>query len=357
MNSIQQDDYDFICSAAFIPWERLRGKSVLITGATGLIGHALTGALLYANEKRKLGMSVLALVRDEARARRRFAGFAGLDAPLRLLAGTVEDLPEAEGPVDYIVHGANQTVSRAFVAQPVETIRTALEGTKNVLELARVKACSGMVYLSSLEMYGHPPRGRKVKEEDAGVLSPLDVRNSYPISKLQCENLVCAYAGEYSVPASIVRLTQTIGPCPNYNDERFFAEIGRCVREKRDIVLRTKCESERPYLYAADAASAVLTVLLKGRPGQAYNAADESSYCSLAEMARRIAEMSGVQARFEQRNEREYGYPAPLFLDLDTSRLRALGWEVKDKGDALLRKYISLARDSSNGDEAGETGK
>ena len=330
-----QEDIEGVCAASFIPWDKLRGKTVLVTGATGLIGHTLVGALVCANRRRGLGMRILALVRDEARARERFADAPGLP---EFVVGTVEALPEIDGPVDYIVHGASQTASKAFVRQPAETIRTAVMGTQNMLELARAKEVSGLVYLSSMEMYGFPERGHKVTEDEAGAFSPLDVRNSYPISKLLCEALCCAYAGEYGVPASILRLTQTFGPGVNYNDGRIFAEFGRCVLEKRDIVLKTKGETERSYLYTADAATAILTVLLKGAPGQAYNAANESTYCSIVDMARRVAAMGGIGVRFEIQDVSSAGYANTLYMDLDTSKLRKTGWEPRDGSKMALEK-------------------
>lgn len=332
--TIPPEDLASICAADFVPWERLRGKTVLITGATGLIGFTLTGALLYANEKRDLGLTVLALVRDEAKARQRFGSCLAAGAPLRLLTGTVEEPPPVEGPVDYILHGAAQTASLAFVRQPVETIRTAVLGTAQMLELARQKQSAGFVYLSSMEVYGHPPKGHKVAETDACSLQPLDVRESYPISKLQCESLCRAYAAEYGVPAVIARLAQTFGPGVHPADTRVFAEFGRCIRDKRDIVLRTKGETERSYLYTADAATALLTVLLKGQPGQAYNVADESTYCSIAGMARRLAAANGLCVRYELEEKQKRGYPEPVYMDLDTARLRALGWSVRTCGTA-----------------------
>lgn len=343
-DGILRADLERICSAEYIPWDKLRGRRVFITGATGLIGYTLVHALLYANRERGLGLTVSALVRDRERAGQRFAS-VGDDPCLEWITGSVEDLPETEGGVDYIVHGASRTASKAFVEQPVETIHTALKGTWNLLELAKEKRVAGFVYLSSMEVYGHPEKGHRVTEEETGALSPLDIRNSYPISKQQCESMCCAYAAEYGVPAVIVRLTQTFGPGVNYDDGRIFAEFGRCIREKRDIVLKTKGETERSYLYTADAAAAILTVLLKGRPGTAYNAADESTYCSIAGMARRAAAMGGVQVRFDLQDEKENGYPAPLYMDLDTARLRALGWApglegtaASDAGAAVLEE-------------------
>lgn len=326
---IPQEDLEYLCGVDFVPWEKLRGKTILVTGATGLIGFTLTSGLLYADEKRCLGLTVLALVRDEKKAQQRFAGQLASRAPLRFLVGTVEEPPEVHGAVDYIIHGASQTASRSFVQRPVETIRTAVLGTVQMLELARQKTVAGFAYLSSMEVYGHPPRGHKVVETDACSLQPLAVRESYPISKLQCESLCCAYAAEYGVPATIVRLAQTFGPGVHPDDTRIFAELGRCVREKRNFVLRTKGETERSYLYAADAATALLTVLLKGQPGQAYNAADESTYCSIAEMSKRLAAANGLRVRFALDGNRKCGYPEPIYMDLDTSRLRELGWAVR----------------------------
>lgn len=334
-NDVFYHDLEQVCKADFIPWEQLCGKTIFITGATGLIGYTLVNALVYASRKRQLGLTVLALVRDEIRARQRFANILGDENNLCFIVGCIEDLPDIEESVNYIVHGASQTSSRAFVQQPVETIRTALRGTENVLELAREKNVAGFVYLSSMEVYGYPQRGHKVTEDEIGALSPLDLRNSYPISKQQCESLCCAYAGEYGVPATILRLTQTFGPGINYNDTRIFAEFGRCVIEKRDIVLKTKGETERSYLYTADAATAILTVMLKGRPGQAYNAADESTYCSIAEMAQMVAQKGGIQVRFELQDEKQLGYPKALYIDLDTTRLKELGWTAFRGGTDL----------------------
>ncbi len=321
-------DLEKIASAQFIPWEELRGKTVLVTGATGLIGYTLVSGLIYANRKKGLGLTVLALVRDEGRAKKRFEEMLSDPDELRLVVGTVEELPDIAEPIDYIVHGASQTASKAMVQSPAETIKTAVFGTMELLELAKDKGVKGMVYLSSMEVYGHPAKGHKVTEEDIGTLAPMNIRNSYPIGKLQSESLCCAYAAEYGVPAKIIRLTQTFGPGVNYNDTRVFAEFGRCVREGRDIVLRTKGETERSYLYTADAVTAILTVLLRGTPGQAYNAADESTYCSIAQMAELVAKQGGIHVRYEIGNTGNNGYPDTIYMDMDTAKLRALGWKA-----------------------------
>ena len=149
-----------------------------------------------------------------------------------------------------------------------------------------------------------------------------------------------AYTEEYGVPAVIARLAQTFGPGVHPNDTRIFAEFGRSIMDKRDIVLRTRGETERSYLYTADAVTALLTILLKGMPGEAYNAADESTYCSISDMARRLAEANGVRIRYDFNDNCKSCYPEPIYMDLDTSRLRELGWSIRrrelDGSDKLL---------------------
>ena len=338
---------EYVCNAQFIPWDRLKDKTIFITGATGLIGYTLVSALLYANKKRDLNLSVLALVRDLERAKERFKRFTG-DNALKYVLGNVEQLPHIEQAVNYIVHGASQTASKAFVNQPVETILTAIKGTENLLELAKAKKVAGMVYLSSMEVYGYPEKGHKVTEDEIGNLSPLDVRNSYPISKVQCESLCCAYAKEYGIPVMSARLAQTFGPGVNYNDSRVFAEFARCVVEKCDIVLKTNGETERCYLYTADVATAILTILLKGETGCAYNVANESTYCSIAEMAERVAVQGGIKVRYNVQDESQNGYLRTLYLHLDTNVLKSLGWKcegsIVEMYSRLINEFMELHR-------------
>ena len=348
MKQVLNEDIKRILNAPFIPWEELNGKTILITGATGLIGYNLIHTLISADIAKKLGLTVVALVRNELRARERFGDL--INSPnLRILVGTVEDLPNPGCHIDYIVHGASQTASRAFVDSPVETILTSLCGTENLLELGKENQVAGMVYLSSMEVYGHPVRGHKVTESDIGTMSPLDVRNSYPIAKLQCESLCHAYAKEYGLPITIARLTQTFGPGASKTDGRVFAYFGKCVQEKQDIVLKTRGETERSYLYTADAVTAILMLLLKGAPGEAYNVADEDSYCSIAQMAEAIASEHGVRVRYDIQDEKANGYPTTTYMDLDTLKLKSLGWlQLDETIKSTKRRWCDILNEMIN---------
>lgn len=325
LTEVSVDNLKKVSAADFVPWDDLKNKTVFITGATGLIGYSTVLTLLQANKEKDLNITIIALVRSLDRAKDRFESWRE-DTALSFVTGSVEALPEISENIDYIIHGASQTASKCFVESPVETIKTSVIGTLNLLELAREKKVNGFIYLSSMEVYGYPEKGHKVTEAEAGALSSLNVRNSYPISKLECESLCCAYAKEFGVPTRIVRLTQTFGPGVNYYDNRIFAYFGRCAVEKENIVLKTGGETERSYLCSIDAVSAILTALLRGNDGEAYNVADESTYCSIAEMAERVARKNGIKVCYELQDVTRFGYSQTLFMNLDTKKIKALGW-------------------------------
>lgn len=340
-NSVFREDMEGICSQTCIPWDKLQGRTVLVTGATGLIGGQTVSALLYADRKWSLGLTVLALVRNEEKARRKFAAQLAECSNLRFVVGTVEKLPMIDGPIDYIVHGASPTASAYFVQHPVDTIRTATDGTVNILELAREKHSAGMVYLSSMEVYGAPKDDAPLPETAGTTIDTMSARSCYPEAKRLCETLCASYYAQYQVPAVVVRLAQTFGPGVEPDDGRVFAEFARCARDGRDIVLNTTGESKRCCLYTADAVSAILTLLLAGEPGQAYNAANPDTYSSIYEMATMVAEKIAkekIKVKVCVDELKSKNYPPTFHLKLQTDKLEALGWKpTRDLRDMYLR--------------------
>jgi nucleoside-diphosphate-sugar epimerase len=144
-----------------------------------------------------------------------------------------------------------------------------------------------------------------------------------------CELLCSSYAYEYKVPAMNIRLAQTFGPGVDYNDRRVFAMMTRCAIKGEDIVLATKGTSRHPYLYTAQAVTAILTVLLRGKPGETYNAANPSTYCSIFEMGEMVADQIAqgkIRVRVDESGDTAR-YPAPSYLNLDISAIESLGWE------------------------------
>lgn len=333
-DDVLKQDLDYLVSLDCIPWEKLQGSTILITGATGLIGYNLISGLIYADIRKKLDLKIIALVRNLEKAKEKFSEQLRDSNSLKFILGEVENLPEVRQSIDYIVHGASPTASSFFVENPVETIKTAVIGTINVLELAKNKNVKGLVYLSSMEIYGAPKSETALSEADLGYMDPLLVRNCYPESKRQCEALCAAYASEYNVPAMSVRLAQTFGPGIDRNDNRVFVQFVKSVIEKKDIVLLTDGSSKRCCLYTIDAVSAILTVLLKGETGQAYNAGNPETYCSVRDMAEMVVQTFGenkMQVRILKNEEDGKKFPPPHFYNLEVKRILALGWNASKK--------------------------
>lgn len=345
-----REDLERLPACEFIPWDELKGKTVFITGATGLIGYTLSSALLYYNKVHDAGIKVLALVRDLERAREKFSGQLADQCALSFVQGSVEELPEIDGAVDYIVHGASPTASAFFVQKPVETILTTVLGTRNVLELARKKQVSGFVYLSTMEVYGTPKTDEPIDEAYPTAVNAMSVRSSYPQAKLLCETLCASYCGEYEVPAKVVRLAQTFGPGVAADDARVFAQFARWVARKEDIVLQTAGESKRTYLYTADAVSAILTVLLRGGAGMAYNAANPATYCSIFEMAHMAADQlaGGAIHVVVRPDESQSSVFSPVHcVHLSADKLCNLGWRPAVDLPEMYRNMISCFKVNS----------
>lgn len=309
---------------------KLFNKTIMITGATGLIGTLLIKVLLEYNKLREANIKILALVRNLEKAKIIYEANKNLEF-------IVQDITEPfiiEETIDYIIHGASLTASKDFVCKPVETIDTAINGTKNILELARTKKVKSMVYLSSLEVYGiRKEKHCTIHESDYGLIDFLSVRSSYSESKRMVECMCISYLVEYDVPVKIARLAQTFGPGVSYDDGRVFAEFSRCALERRNIVLHTDGSTIRNYCYISDAVSALLYILLKGNVGEAYNVANKKTSISIKNMAELVADkIANNTIKVEicnDNNIEKFGYNPTTVACLDVTKLEKLGWSAK----------------------------
>lgn len=315
--------------------EYFSGDNILISGATGLIGRMLVSRFLSCKECR-----VSTIVRDREKATRLF----GQNDNLRLIVSDICDPIDADTRYDHIIHCASVTDSKSFVEHPVEVIRTAYEGTRNMLEIARMNPLKSFIFLSSMEVYGSPRSDELIYEDSGCNVDTMKVRSAYPESKRLCETLCASYCREYGVPVRVLRLTQTFGKGVDYSDKRVFAEFARSVIEGRDIVLHTKGETKRSYLDVEDACSAIEIVMSRGKDGEAYNAANEDTYCSILEMAENVAANCAggrIQVKIEENEDavKSAGYADTLCMNLSCDKLKELGWKP---GAGLTEMYNKM---------------
>ena len=323
---LQADIYDML-SDSNIQWDSLHGAVVLVTGVTGLIGGALAAVLSAANERNGLNLRIIGHGRNKDKGEDLAKNFG-----LEFVCGDIRKpsiLADITDGIDYIFHCAAITKSADMVATPVDVIEAAVDGTRNILELARAKGCKSFVFLSSMEVYGQTKLG-EVRESDLGYLELSNPRSSYPESKRFCEMLCVAYFAQYQLPVKIARLAQTFGAGSPKDDTRVFAQFARSALNSENLELHTEGKSRGNYCYISDTVCGLLTLLLKGKDGEAYNIANPSASATIREMAEIVAnEVCGGKIKVVVNVPEDIvvrGYAPDAGYTLNADKLISLDW-------------------------------
>lgn len=374
---VLQEDLDLVAADESLAGA-LAGKRILITGATGLVGSWLIRALACMNRRNRNGMKIYGVIRNREKAaaiygeaflqredvellpaditapdfvpdvlQRLWEPAAGGEAK-KSLQNESGDGSAQHPALDVVIHGAAVTASKMMVEQPVETIMTAILGTRNLLELAKEAGTERFVYLSSMEMYGSlaDETGRDIPatEDRLGFLDLTKVRTDYPESKRMCENLCIGFGHEYGMDVMIARLSQTFGAGILPWEKRVFSQFARSAVRKTDIVLHTRGLSEGNYCYTRDSVRGILTIAVRGEAGQAYNVSNERTHTTIAGMAQMVADRiagGAIRVIYDIPETNTFGYAADTKLFLDASKLRALGWEPEVDLEEMYRRLIA----------------
>ena len=231
-------------------------------------------------------------------------------------------------PVDFIIHGAGNAFPDLVSKQPVETMQGNILGLIGLLEYAKDNNVNRLLYISSSEIYGRIDNHGSYKEGDYGYIDILNVRNSYSVGKRASETMCISFSEEYDMDAVIVRPGHIYGPTASVNDNRVSSQWPYAVSRGNDIIMKSNGEQLRSYCYCLDCASAILTVLLKGKKREAYNISNSNTVISIREMAEILASSAGVKIKMEIPSERERRIFNPMSnSSLDNTKLVDLGWE------------------------------
>lgn len=283
------NDYYIISNDKCINWDAFKEKTILITGASGEIGRELVRLLLFVSYRRSLNLKIIANSRSINDANDFFGKFIYMNDAFRIICSDVRELC-IEEDIDFIIHGASPTSSQYFITNPVETISVIVNGTENVLDIAKRKKIQSMVFLSTMEIYGNSILS-SISEQDLGGVVTMSTRSSYPEAKRLAETLCFANYAEYKVPVKVARLTQTFGTHLSVLDNRVYAQFLKCAKEKSNIILHTKGETKREYIYTLDAIRYLLTILTKGENGGAYNVSNPDNFVSIKQFADKVANL------------------------------------------------------------------
>lgn len=346
-NPIIEEDVRAIAGQP-LPWERLSGKRVLVTGASGLIGAYCVEALTHLNEGLLSDpVIVYALARNEERLRQRFPHLQGRPDFVPIIQDVSAPLPDL-GTVDYIIHAASDASPKAYLQDPMGTIRANVLGTMHLLELAR-KGSGRLLFLSSGTVYGQSSKDAPITESSFGVSDPCDPRACYGESKRMGETLCSASYRQYGTDALIARISHTYGPGADLKDGRVFSDFMADALAGRDICIKGDGLGQRPFCYIADMAAGLLLLLLQGTSGEAYNvgADEEMAIGDLAKLIAGLHSDGRVKAVFAP--DQRVASPAPREKGhFDISKLRALGWNPATRpSEGFKRMYAYYAGKNS----------
>ena len=330
-NELYRDDIEYVAGLA-LPWEKLEGKSLRLSGSTGLIGRFLVDVILAKNRKDGLNCTVYALGRSAAKARDRFGAYADdsrfVFIPYDIRRPLAGDYPEK---TDYVLHLASNTHPLQYATDPIGTIMINIQGLQNMLDFAADHHATRFAFASSNEIYGENRGDTELFDEKyCGYIDSNTMRAGYPESKRCGEALCQAYRAQKGLDCVIMRFTRTYGPTMQMSDTKAVSQFIKRGIAGENLVLKSAGNQYYSYQYVADSVSGLLTVLLSGRDGEAYNIAEESSDITLKDLSSMIAEMTGTKVVFEIPDALEAsGYSRATKARLDGSKLMGLGWKPR----------------------------
>ena len=329
-----------------LDWNKLKDKAFLITGATGLIGKYLIDLIMYKNYTENLNCKIIALGRNESKAKERFANCYDSSLFKFYESDINKEIVIDEEKIDYILHAASSTHPLQYSNYPISTITANVIGTKNILDLAVKTNTSRVVFASSVEIYGENRGDVDAFDESyLGYINCNTLRAGYPESKRTGEALCQAYIKEKDLDIVIPRLSRIFGPTILSTDSKALSQfINKAVNDE-DIVLKSEGTQFFSYTYVADAVSAILCILFNGENGEAYNVSDSSYDITLRDLAHAIAKQVGREVIFDLPSEEERkGYSTATKAIMNSSKLKDLGWNVTKTLDEALNRTINILK-------------
>lgn len=337
------NDLQFI-SRSVVDWDLLKDASILVTGATGLIGTVLIDALMYRNKHHDLNVKIYALSRSIKRLQDKFPEFT--ESPLFVpIEGDVISGISLNVEIDYIVNLASNTHPALYASRPIETIESIVIGARNVFNLANNLSVKRIVNASSVEVYGEN-RGDvdRFTEDYCGYINPNTLRAGYPEGKRLSEAYGQAYMSEKGLDVISARLGRVYGPLTLESDTKSTTQFIRSAVKGEDIILKSSGAQEYSYVYVADAVVAFLLLLTRGVAGEAYNVASDElkTFSQVADM---LAEVSGSRVRYELPNSTEkQGFSVVTRALMDSSKIKDLGWSAEYNLDNGLENTVNILR-------------
>lgn len=310
---LPQEDLDFILQRTPDLWEEMRGRRLFITGGTGFFGVWLLESLLAANRAADLGVEATVLTRNPAAFRQAFPHLA-VNPSISLLAGDVRDFAFPPGEFNYVIHAATETWARPESGGVADLLGVILGGTERVLHFAATHGTEKFLLTSSGAVYGTQPQDISHMCEDySGAPDPLNPASAYGEGKRAAESLCVAYAQQFGLACKIARCFAFVGPLLPL-DQHF--AIGNFLRDAlcgKTIRVQGDGTARRSYLYAADLARWLWTVLLRAPSKEAFNVGSAQSV-SIEELANTVRSAVGASVDIQIAQKAVPGSPVNQYV-------------------------------------------
>ena len=325
----------------------MEGRSILITGAAGLICSAVVDILFRYNDTHEGKIHIYAAGRWPEEMAVRFGKMMDREDITFVRYDASRTDNSMDVPADYIIHGASNAFPEMIVKEPVETMLSNFLGMKYLLDYAKDKGTRRILYISSSEVYGQKEGDEPFREGQYGFIDLLNPRNSYSVGKRAAETLCASYAAEYGVSSVIVRPGHIYGPTASPHDNRVSSAWAYQAARGEDIVMKSDGSQLRSYCYAPDCASAMLKVLLSGEQGRAYNISNPDSVITIRQLAERLAAAGEVELKTEIPTESERkGFNPMSNSSLESKSLLETGWKGMFGADEGLEHTVRILKDA-----------
>lgn len=328
-------------------WGDLNDATILVTGATGLIGTVLIDSLMYRNKMHGSGVMVVAVSRSMDRLHNRFPDY--IDNPLFIpVEGDVTEPLDIKQNVNYIINLASNTHPGLYASEPINTINTIISGIESILELAAANQSRRVINISSVEIYGENIGGvQRFKEDYCGYINCNTLRAGYTEAKRVSEAICQAYIAEKGVDVVSARPGRVYGPTMLESDTKSTSQFIRNAVNGEDIILRSDGGQRWSYVYVADVVTAIFSLLTRGRVGEAYNVADDEVK-TLRETAEILAGINSRQVTFELPDDItiQGGSKVQSAL-MDSTKIKGLGWQAKYDLVNGLRRTVEIMRNNN----------
>lgn len=339
-NKIIQEDMQEILKD--IEFNSLKNKTILITGATGMLATYLIYFFNYLNIIENLNIKIIGLVRNKEKAIKIFEG-----VEIELLIQDIQDEIKYEHKIDYIFHMASSANPKTILENPIDIIKANTIGTFNVFELARNKSVK-VLFTSTREIYGKLDENVEfIQETDMGVVDCLERRACYPESKRIAETICNSYFYQYGVKYNIIRIAHVYGPGMNIDgDGRIMSDIIENISKNENIILKSDGTALRAFCYITDAIRGLLLILIKGNDNEVYNLSNEKEEISIKDLAQKAIDISGKKIKIEYQISNSEAYTNYKRVGLNNGKLEKLGWKIQKKlVDGIRNTLINIIED------------